>query len=434
MTIHTCAGATPTRAAWAVPLALLLAATPAPADDLFAGHDTLDRAALIEAVLERNQTVAAARQGWQALGAMPSQAGALDDPMIGYAFAPRSIGASDVRYGQIIDFSQSIPFFGKRSLRAAAARAEAEAAREDLEAVRREIALMASMLFDDYYTIERSLEINAEHDTLLEELMASARAKYVAGETAQHVLLTIEIELAHVDHDDVILGSEREIIRARLNALLHRPPDASLPAPGPKVAILPGAEATYDSRASLESRPEVAAARARVLAAERSASLARREYLPDLTVGVEYNDMWDMPEHRLMTGIAINVPLQLGRRKAAVDEAEARLLQRKSEEAVVVDQLLAEITTAQERAREAHHVLELYRQRLVPAARDRVASVRAGFEVGRSELETLIETDRKLRDIELAGEIALADLNRRTAELDRAVGRMPGLDSYEVPK
>lgn len=49
----------------------------------------LDRQALIEAVLARNPSVEAAREGWSAALAEYPQVTALDDPMVEYSLAPR---------------------------------------------------------------------------------------------------------------------------------------------------------------------------------------------------------------------------------------------------------------------------------------------------------------------------------------------------------
>ena len=58
---------------------------------------------------------------------------------------------------------------------------------------------------------------------------------------------------------------------------------------------------------------------------------------------------------------------------------------------------------------------------------DQVDAARSGFETGRNSFLTLIDAERNLRNVELGYEEALANLGRRRAELDRALGRIPGL-------
>src|SRR5688500_15958691 len=66
----------------------------AASDDLFAGQATLDRRALVAAVLARNPSIDAARWAWRASLSRYPQETALEDPMLEYSLAPASVGAS----------------------------------------------------------------------------------------------------------------------------------------------------------------------------------------------------------------------------------------------------------------------------------------------------------------------------------------------------
>jgi outer membrane protein TolC len=293
---------------------------------------TLDRTSLVGAVLERNPSIEAARAAWRAAAAMTAQERALDDPMVGYSFAPQSIGASDLDYGQVIELGQKLPFPGKRGIRAAVAEAEARAAEGDYESTRRDVALMASMLFDEYYAASRAVEVNKRHGELLTEMLGSAKASYAAARIPQHSLLRVELQLAHVLHDAAEVHSDTDIARAGLNALLHRRPTEPLPPPPERITPSDLAMVAADgAENTLQERPEIASARARVDAAESQVRLARRAYFPDFTVGGEYNTMWEDEEHRLMVGVQMEIPLQIGRRKAALTAAEAQAKARRAD-------------------------------------------------------------------------------------------------------
>jgi outer membrane protein TolC len=80
------------------------------------------------------------------------------------------------------------------------------------------------------------------------------------------------------------------------------------------------------------------------------------------------------------------------------------------------------------RLAEARHLLHLIEDRQLPAARDRAAAVRTGFETGGSAFSDLIGAERGLLGIELEREEARADVCRRRAELDRALGRVAGVE------
>jgi outer membrane protein TolC len=119
--------------------------------------------------------------------------------------------------------------------------------------------------------------------------------------------------------------------------------------------------------------------------------------------------------------------VQRARRQAAVEEAQARQAQADQEYARLVDTIRVEVEQAYYRLLEIHHAVRLYQDRLLPAARDRVEAARAGFEAGSTTFLALIDAEKNQRTVTLRYQELLADLDRRQAQLDRAMGRLPGL-------
>jgi outer membrane protein TolC len=397
---------------------------PAPAQgDPFAGHATLERGAVVTAVLARNPTIAAARWAWRAALARHPKETALDDPMLGYELAPLSIGEADMDTGQRVTLSQAFPFPGKRALRGEAALAEAEAAASDFAAVRLRTAALASLLFDELYLIERKLAVNDAHRALLAELREVAIARYEAGAASQQDPLEAELAEAELLHRDVELRADRRIAQEQMNVLLHREPGLALP-PVPNALDAPPAEPAHAPAGSAD-RPELRAAEARIRAREASVRLARREVLPDLRLMGGYDAMEEEDEMRPQLGIEVAIPLGRTRRAALLDEAQAELEAARAERAGLEDQVRFSVSRASERLAEARHAHEILRDRVVPAARDRVASARAAFEAGQSNFSVLIDAERSLRDAELGHEEALVEVSRRHTELARARGELP---------
>ena len=407
-----------------------LEAEPAPPPErLFPGALELGREALVAEVLRRNPSLAAARFAWRAALARYPQVTSLDDPSVGYSIGPRTFGSGTVpQEAHRFDVSQAIPFPGKLGLRGAAALAEADAAGQDFAAVRLRLASIASMLFDEYWLLARAVEINDAHLDLVRELREIATARYESGVAEQQDPLRAEIEETELLHRELELATAQRITAQQIAALLHTRNGGGLPPP--PAAFVPVSIADDPSpEAALESRPELQAASARIDAREAAAGSARREYFPDFRLLGVYDRSWDTTDMRPMIGLELNVPLGLGRRRAAVEQARAELEQARRERQQIEDEVRTEVVTARERLAEAQHLLELRRDRALPAARDRVAAVRAGFEAGRSDFDDWIEAERALRDAEFATESARADTSRRAAELAAALGRMPMSDT-----
>ena len=391
---------------------------------------SLDRTVFVTAVLDRNPSLESAREGWRAAMAAIRIEGALEDPSLAYAFAPLSIGKEMMRYGQEVEVRQRFPFPGKRSLARESAAAEAEMALADYETMRRELASLASKLYDDYYVVHRSIVLNEEHIRLIGEFQAVAAARYASGSAMQEEPLKAEVEAAHLHHRRIELQRALRVAEARMNALLHRPPKAPL-TPPPSTLPLPGdaLQGTFSDTASvLAARPEVAAAEARVRSLEAQVRLAGRKTYPDFGFMTSYSTMWADPEHRWMFGVMIDVPLNLDRRSGERERARARLAQARSEEAGARDAVLLELEEAGSRVLEVAHTLDLYRSRILPASRDQLAATRAGYTAGATPFLNLIEAARNLRAVELEYEETLADYHRGLAELDRAAGRIAAVE------
>ena len=404
-------------------------------DTLFEGEVRLDRERLVQAVLDRSRTLLSARSALEAALSRPAQARSLADPMVSYTFAPLSISSDAVRYGHVVRFSQRLPYPGKRRLRGAIAEAEAAAAAHDVETLRLHLATVASLLFDDYYVVERAIEINEEHIELLEMFQRIATARYAAGEVSQQAPLQAELEAAHLIHRRVVLDTERALLRTRLNALLHRRPEAPIPPPpeelvvDERVDVVPRGDRIEQA---LVVRSEVRAAKSDLEARRLEIELSRLDSRPDFEVMGSFNSMWNESDHRLMIGAGVSLPLYRNRWRAAEAEAQAAATAIESEIAGIVDQVRAEVTSADLLVEEAQHVVSLYLARLLPVASDQVSAALAGFRTGRSSFLALIEAERNQRAVRLEYEQARADVYRRRAELNQALGRIPGSGSSGV--
>lgn len=404
---------------------------PSEADERILKRPVLERSPYVRAVLDRNPSIEVARQGWRAAIARVRQSGKLDDPMVAIEFAPLSIGSSKVPLGYSAMVSQRLPWPGKLGLDESITRAEAEASRSDFESTRRELALTAALLYDQYFVAVRSLEINDQHVTLMRELQAAALAKFESGRGSAQDPLQAEAELTHLEQDAVVLASQRDITVAQMNELLHRDPELPLPPPAKELALTAAPDARSAGRLQEEAtkrRPEIEAARLHARAEQARAERAERESYPDLVASTSYNSMWDMLEHRWMVGLSVNLPIQFGRLAGAVDEANAARARFESESARMTDKARTEVVVALKRLVETAHVLHLYETRLVPVGRDQVDAARAGFITSRNDFVALIGAEKNLRSVELEYQVMRATFGQRRAELDRALGRTPGLD------
>jgi outer membrane protein TolC len=386
--------------------------------------DVLERRALVCAVLERNQDLAAAEEALAAANARARTPITAGDTRLSWSMAPGSIG-SDVSFGQVVEVEQAVRL-GQRRLEREVARRQADAIGHRRDAARNELAFAAASLYDEHFELARALETNAAHHALLTELVEAATRRYAAGLVSSQDPLQAELERARVEQERVEIESQRRVAVARTNRLLHRPADVPLPAvPDHLGRVDEAADPTQLRAEALVSRPEILAAAVETDARTRAVSLTRRRFAPELSAVASYNSMWPNIEHRFMVGVGLQLPLQLGALRAGV--AEARAEQRRAGRLAEAerDRVGAEVEEAIARLEQAEKTARIHEARLIPTARERVEAARIGYESNTNDIDALIDAERELRSVELAYQRTLAELDRRRAELEWAVGRAP---------
>jgi outer membrane protein TolC len=386
-------------------------------------NSPFSRSDLVNAVLSVNPSLESARQTWRGMLAKYPQVISWDDPTASFMFAPGTITSKTVLFGQETALSQKFPFPGKLSTRGRIALAEAGSSEEDYEWVKIQLATAASNLFDDYYLIERAIEINQIHIDLLKDIKESANSQYASGIVNAQVPLQADVELAKLEYEQLSLATDREVIIAKINTLLHRDPSFPLPA-SPKNFTSIGVSETVGQLQdeALQNRPDLRAIRAQIGAAASTIDLAYLEYFPDFEVKGSYNTMWPVPSMFTSVGVGFNIPIQLERRRGAVDEARANIKRLSSKHDELVDQTLADVSTILKRVSLAREYIEILQDKIIPTAKDELEVAIVGFEAGQNSFLVLIESERTLRTLELQLPTALAELYRQLALLDQAVG------------
>ena len=176
---------------------------------------------------------------------------------------------------------------------------------------------------------------------------------------------------------------------------------------------------------TLAQRPEIQMARTKIDSEKSKVQLARRAWIPDPALSVKgqrYNEA-SQAVSELDAGISFTVPWINPRKySAGVREAGENLkaaehgLDREQNEALRLlrDQL--------EKIETAHHHVDLFRDKLVPQARQAFEANRLSYESGKASFLDWITAQRNLRDLEAIARAHLTDYQVAVAELESIVG------------
>jgi outer membrane protein TolC len=363
---------------------------------------------------------------WQAASARYPQVTSLDDPMFGTVLAPASIGSNDVEFGYRVELSQKLPFPGKLALRGQSALSEASAAGHDVEDMRLQLIEGTKNAFYEYFLTGRALDVNEEGLRLLKKFRENAESRYQTGLAPQQDILQAEVEIGRQRQRRLSLERMQRVVVARINTLLHLPPDSSLANAPQKIdAPVSVPEAAQMRAVAVARRPDLQALADRIGADQAALGLAYKEFYPDFEVSAAYDTiMGNGPTRDLapQLGLRLNIPMRKSRRFGALAEAEARLRQRRAELDKLVDQVNLQVQEAYEQVRESEQTVKLYEKTILPAAQRNVESAQAAYTTGKTPFLSLIEAQRSLVDLRDRYFEAVADHFRRLATLERVVG------------
>ena len=284
------------------------------------------------------------------------------------------------------------------------------------------------MTFYDYYLVDRALAVNEESLRLLREFRKNAQTRYETGLVPQQDVLQADVEIGKEEDRRLELEQMRAVTVARINTLLHLPPDTPLPPPPKEIKVaeeLPEAQALRAT--ALARRPDLQALADRIAAEEAALGLARKEFYPDFEPFFMYDRfMGNLSDNRdlaTMLGVRLNLPVYRQRRYGAVAEAAARIAQRRAELARLSDQVNYQVQEAYARVQRSEKSVRLYRDTILRAAEANVKAAQAAYVTGKIPFLSLIEAERNVVDLRDRYYEAVADYFRRLATLERAVGR-----------
>jgi outer membrane protein TolC len=385
---------------------------------------------LLNYAAARNPEVRAAMEEREALLAKIPQAEALPDPMLTYAYFPRSVETRVGPQRQRLAVSQKFFWPGKRDLRAAAAREDVRAAEERLNGVRTALFYRIKQAWYEYAYLNRAIAITRDNIQLMTRLEATARGRYAAGKANYADILRSQVSLAKLEDQLQTLTDMEEPIRARLNAELNRYPSAPLPVPGDIVA--PDLSLADDDLLELLHRrnPALQEIRRRQEGQEYRRELARREDRPDFTIGVDYMDMGgarmagvpDSGKNALGLSVSINIPLWRDKYSAAREEATRRVVQLRERETGQANRLTAELKMALYEYRNARRRNHLYGDTLIPKAEQAFAASEKAFVTDQADFNSLLESQLTLLAYSLEMERARADQAIQLSRLEMLVG------------
>lgn len=368
-------------------------------------QDTLLSRLTLEA-LDANPSLRQAAAARRAAEARIPAAGALPDPVLTlgvmnltlprFAFSASDFTEVDVELGQ------ELPWPGTLRARTEASRAEARVMSAEADVRAREVVVRVAEAYYELQYLATAARVLQRQQRLLTAAVEVSTARYAATTAPQADPLQARAALGRLEAEDAELTGRAAALQAVLQALRGGVEDEvtvvlPLDTLSVPVALL---EAVSDSTA-LDAHPHVAARRAAVDAAERTARAEQLLARPDFMLMTRYGAR-PLGSDFFSAAVGIRLPLWAGRKQralaaAARTDAEAA---RAGVDEARADLLAESLRLRAETARLATQ-LRLLQERIVPASREAAEASVRGYRAGDVDFATVLTAQDALYRAEL---------------------------------
>jgi len=379
------------------------------------------------AVLANNPAIQQALKKWAAAKERVAQEAAWDDLKVsGSSRAARFVDVAPNSFtDQMASVEQIIPLTGKNLVRARIAAADAVEAFERARREQLDVLAKARASYFRLLNATAQLELNRRNLVSLRQIAEVSRSRYEVGKANVAEPLVGEVEASK------LLESQQDILRnisaeqSQLNVLMNRDAFAPLGRPGETNIKALNISMMQAREIALANRPEIKIAQARIDMEKSRLGLARRNWIPDPAIKVEaqrYNDAAQAASE-VDAGISFTVPwVNPGKYSATVREAKENLAAAQHEFERTNAEALGALRDALEKVHTTKHHVDLFRDKLVPQARQAFEANQFAYETGKATFLEWITAQRNLRDLEAMGQQHIADYYAALAELEAVIG------------
>ncbi len=376
--------------------------------------------AYLTTAAENNPGLKAKFSGYMAALEKVPQVGSLPDPTVAFAFFIMPV---ETRLGPQqfkISANQMFPWFGTLGVRSDAAESQAKAKYEEFEEAKSRLFYEVKSTYYNAYFNQRAIAITKDNLEILDFFRGLAQSRIEAGTGSSVDAYRLEMEWNDLQNQLALLQDNSTVWQSKFNALLNQQSNTSIQLPDTlmiKTLLLHSAIADsirMNNHALLSYNFQIESF-------EEAQSAARKEGLPQISVGIDYTfigkgEMQVENAGRdafLFPKIGLSIPLYRNKYNAKVQEAmymqEATSYQQ-NEEGNALNALLDEIWRDYS---DAIRRKALY-QKQTALAKNAIAILEVNYRTGHADFEQILAVEQKL--LKYALELEKAQTDRATAE------------------
>jgi outer membrane protein TolC len=308
------------------------------------------------------------------------------------------------------------------------ARLEADSRSLSLAAGKNEVVRQVTYAYYDYSFWTRSGQILNHNAILTDALVSAAETRYANGLGSAQDVFRATTTLARLENRKLQASQMQSSALLQIAMLTDDPSAAGADLPANLPEITDNDQDPADPREPA-SNPYLASSSVAVEAAEKRLSLAKTEYWPDLTLGLDYRVRKDIPidpvrgEDFLSAKVGLAIPLwSLSKQKNRVRSQYQQLLSAEARRLSLEKQIEREFSETKLAMARIRKSIALYDTTVLPQASAALEAARIAYEVGQVDFNGLLAAQLELLEIELERIDLLRQYHQNNARLNELTG------------
>jgi len=319
-------------------------------------------------------------------------------------------------------FDQPIEIGGKRARRIDVARQEGALAEVDIATLARQVRRSTRQAYYAAAYARAESERLARVVELARRLKLIAEERFNAGDVAQLEVMQTGLEVSRAEAD-LQVARQREIVSmSELNALLNEPARKAWELAGTLEDDTPTARLEDLLSRAYQSNPDLQHLGGEKKVEESRRSLLKAERIPDLVLdaGIDFNAPHDF-RYGPRSQLSIGLPL-FSRNQGEIAQSLASERVLEAETAAAERSVSARVEAAYYDLEAQRTQVRLYRDRLLPVARQLESLAEESYRAGKTNILTAIQAQQDVQSVESSYLQSLEQLQDLYAGLEETVG------------
>ena len=401
--------------------ACLFVAVPVRAQEVSSEPEvTLDE--LVQQAVEHYPQLAIARQNEEAAGERFKSLRAFPNPTL--ELTPRLSGDREAADTEVL-LSQPLDVFGKRRANAKVKEAEWRGAIAKSTFARRSLIVQVKQAAIELYAAQEAESLSSAQVEIAQQFQHAAKRRAELGDVPQVQAQRAELELLRAQNELANDKAARLAQLATVNQLIGQNPAMPLRVVLPEKSDAEPNPKDHDHflTEALNSRADLAAARAELQARQAQVVAIRKERLPEVQLQVRRGAFFGDESSYALRAVVTMPIFDFGsikhERRAAQAEAQAQ----QAEVELLRRQISTQVEQALLRLDQQWQNVARYRSGIVPQTLDLLRKTQIGYEQGASSYLEVLEAQRTLRQVQNEYLQALTGTLTSETALENAIGK-----------